>query len=314
MPPKPIFDLSNKKIWVAGETGMVGRAVLRHLSSENVKILSASHKTLDLCNQKKTQDWLLDHKPDVVIMAAGKVGGIGANVSEPKAFYEQNIAMAQSVIHGAYEAGVTKLLYLGSSCIYPRDTTQPMKEEALFTGALEPTNEAYAKAKIEAIQLCQHYAQEYGCHYISAIPTNLYGAYDHFDVEKSHVIPAMILKIHQAKMMREPKVTLWGTGNPLREFLCVDDLADALIFLLKNYSSDSPINIGSGKEILIKELAKLIADVMGYEGDIEFDSSKPDGMPRKLLESSKINNLGWSSKTLLKQGLEEAYEWFVDNH
>lgn len=313
MPPNSIFDLKDKKIWVAGETGMVGRATLRRLESEDCNILSAPHSKLDLKDKQKTYDWLVGNKPDVIVLAAAKVGGIGANMAEPEAFFQDNLEIAQNVIHGAYQAGVSKLLYLGSSCIYPKMAEQPIKEDALLNGALEPTNEAYARAKIEGIKLCQFYRQERGCNYISAMPTNLYGPYDKFDPEKSHVIPAMMLKIHQAKVSNDNSVSLWGTGTPLREFLHVDDLADALIHILKNYSDNSPINVGSGEEVSIQDLSATISSVVGYEGVIEFDPSKPDGTPRKLLDSSRLQEMGWNSKQSLKSGLEETYQWFLKN-
>lgn len=312
MPPDQL-DITGKTIWVAGETGMVGRAVLRRLKYEDCNILSAPHSELDLCDQKQTTEWLQNYKPDIVIMAAAKVGGIGANAAEPAAFLHENLAMAQNVIHGSYRAGVQKLLYLGSSCIYPKQAAQPIKEEALLTGPLELTNQGYALAKIAGLKLCQYYRQQYGCDYISAMPTNLYGPHDRFDPQKSHVVPAVMLKIHQAKINDKKKVVLWGTGTPLREFLYVDDLADALIYLLKNYADEKPINIGSGEEISIQELAELIADVVGYEGGIEFDPSKPDGTLRKLLDCSWLGKLGWKAGKPLKQGLAETYQWFL-NH
>lgn len=313
MRPKPVFDFKGKTIWVAGETGMVGKAVLNQLQSEDVQILSAPHSALDLTDKNKTCQWLADNKPDVVIVAAAEVGGIGANMAEPEAFYEINKLIGENVIHGAFQAGVQKLLYLGSSCIYPKMADQPIKEEAFLTGALEPTNEAYARAKIESIQLCQKYRNEQGCDYISAMPTNLYGAHDTFDVEKSHVIPAMMLKIHQAKINADSNVILWGTGTPLREFLYVDDLAKGLTHLLKYYSSEEIINIGSGEEVSIKDLAETISDIIGFDGEIEFDTSKPDGVPRKLLDCSKINTLDWQAETPLKQGVEKTYQWFLEN-
>lgn len=308
-----MFNLSGKKIWVAGETGMVGRAFIKSLKIEQVEILSAPHSILDLTNQQATYDWLASHKPDIVIMAAAKVGGIGANQNDPAGFLFENLAMAQNVIHGAYLAGVQKLLYLGSSCIYPKDAPQPILEESLLTGALEPTNEAYALAKIAGLKLCRYYRQYYGCDFISAMPTNLYGEHDHFDAQKSHVIPALILKIHQAKQKNLGSVTLWGTGTPLREFLYVDDLAHALIHLIKNYSDDMPVNVGSGEEISIQNLAHLICDVIGYKGDIIFDKAYPDGTMRKFLDCSKINSLGWHATTELKTGLKKTYDWFLKN-
>jgi len=313
VPPK--FSLSGKSIWIAGETGMVGRAVLRALKKEreNVRVISAPHSVLDLTDQRATYDWLAQHKPDVIVMAAAKVGGIGANAAEPAAFLHENLAMAQNVIYGAYQAGVEKLLYLGSSCIYPRDAKQPIKEEALLTGALERSNEGYALAKITGVKLCQHYRTQYDCDFISAMPCNLYGPYDYFDLEKSHVIPAMILKFQQAKERGDKEIALWGTGRPLREFLYVDDLAHGLIHLLKNYSDSAPINIGSGEEISIYDLAHKIKDVIGFEGEIKFDSSKPDGTPRKLLDNVRINGLGWCAETPLDEGLQQAYAWYKSN-
>lgn len=310
---KSVFDISDKKIWISGETGMVGSALSRRLAVENCQIISASHAELDLCNQKQTYDWLEKNKPEVIVMAAAKVGGIGANIAEPASFLQENLAMAQNVIHGAYRSGVQKLLYLGSSCIYPKFANQPIKEDALMGSALEPTNEAYALAKIMGIKLCQFYRQQYGCDYISAMPTNLYGVHDKFDREKSHVIPAMMLKIHQAKINDDQKVVLWGTGKPLREFLYVDDLAEAIIHLLKYYDGDQHINVGSGEEISIRLLAEVISNIIGYQGEIEFDPSKADGTPRKLLDCSKLNNLGWKAKIPLKQGLITTYQWFLEN-
>lgn len=306
-------DLKYKKIWVAGETGLVGCALLRRLECENTDIISAPHRDLDLTNQTETCEWLKRHKPDVIIMAAGKVGGIRANSQNQAEFLHENLSMAQNVIHGAYKAGVENLLYLGSSCIYPKMAAQPLREEALLTGALEPTNEGYALAKILGLKLCQFYKNQYGLNYISAMPTNLYGSNDHFDAGSSHVIPAFILRIHQAKVDNEESLTLWGTGKPLREFLHVDDLADGLIHLLKNYDGSSPVNIGSGEEISIYDLANKISNVIGYQGEIRFDPSMPDGTPRKLLDSSKINALGWQSQTPLNEGLTQTYQWFLSH-
>lgn len=308
---KNLFDLRDKKIWVAGETGMVGQAVLRRLQTENVEILSAPHKDLDLTNQAQTYDWMQSHKPDVVIMAAGKVGGIVANSTTPADFLYDNLSMAQNVIHSAFQIDVQNLLYLGSSCIYPKFTDQPITEDALLTGALESTNEGYAIAKIAGLKMCEYYASQYGCNYISAMPTNLYGVGDHYDADKSHVIPALILKIHQAKIKGKNQVELWGTGTPLREFLYVDDLAHALIHLLKHCSDPLPVNVGSGQEISIADLADMIAKIIGYEGEIKFNSGRPDGTPRKLLDRRKINKLGWEAKTPLKEGIQQAYKDYL---
>ena len=308
-----LFNLAGKRIFVAGETGMVGRAVLRALQNEDVHILSAPHNVLDLTNADQTLGWLQENKPDVVVMAAAKVGGIGANMHDPTAFFQENLLMAQSVIHGSFEAGVEKLLYLGSSCIYPKMATQPIKEGAFLTGDLESTNEAYALAKIAGVQLCEFYYQEYEKDFIAAMPCNLYGPHDHFDAEKGHVIPALFQKFHEAKKTGARQVTLWGTGTPFREFLYVDDVAAALIFLLKSYRDSTPVNVGSGEEITIADLAIKIKEIVGFDGEIIFDQSMPDGTPRKLLDNSKINAMGWTAKTLLKEGLKQTYQWYLDN-
>lgn len=304
----------NNKIWVTGETGLVGRAVLRRLQSENYEIISAPHSELDLTDQNQTYNWLQQNKPDVVVMAAGRVGGIGANASNQAAFLHENLAMAQNVIHGAHLAGVEQLLYLGSSCIYPKEAPQPIPENALLTGALEPTNEGYALAKIAGVKLCEFYSTQYGRNYRSVMPTNLYGEHDHFDTEKSHVIPALMLKIHQAKINDDSEVVLWGTGDPLREFLYVDDLADALIHVLHDDGNDTIINIGSGEEISIKELSVLMASIIGYEGSIVFDADKPDGTMRKFINSEKINAMGWRVQTDIGEGLHKTYQWFLENN
>ena len=293
---------------------MVGRAVLRALQQYNVKLLSAPHDELDLTNQRKVYDWLKINKPDLIIMTAGKVGGIGANNADKAGFLHENLAMAQNVIHGAYLAKVSKLVYLGSSCIYPKQAEQPIQEEALLTAPLEPTNEGYALAKIAGVKLCEFYNLQYGCDFISAMPCNLYGSHDHFDAEKSHVIPAMILKLHEAKKSGQSNTKFWGTGAPLREFLYVDDLANGILYLAQHYNAPHPINIGSGVEITIKNLAQMIADIIGYEGRIEFDDSKPDGTIRKCLDNKRVNALGWKAKTLLEQGLKQTYDWFLSTN
>lgn len=307
------FSLTGKKIWVAGETGLVGSALCRHLRDEDCTLLSAPHSMLDLTRQKDTEDWLQENKPDAIILAAAKVGGIGANSSFPAEFMYENLAIAQNVIHGAYKAGVQKLLFLGSSCIYPKMTPQPMLEDALLSGPLESSNEFYALAKIAGLKMCQAYRKQYGCDFISAMPTNLYGPGDHFDTQNSHVIPALILKIHEAKEAKLPSVELWGTGTPLREFLYVDDLAEALLLLLQKYSDTEPVNIGSGFETSISDLAALIKNIVGYDGEIIFNPKKPDGTPRKFLECSKINKLGWKASTSLEEGLRRTYESFLSS-
>lgn len=308
------MELENKKIWVAGETGLVGRTMRRRLAQENVILLSAPHAQLDLTRQRETYAWLVTHQPDIVVMAAGRVGGIGANAMYPAEFIADNLSMAHNVIDGAYRAGVKKLLYLGSSCIYPKHAPQPIREETLLTGPLEQTNHAYAIAKIAGLSMCQAYRRQYGCDFIAAMPTNLYGPDDYFDPDRSHVIPALMTKIHAAKIENRPTVELWGTGNPLREFLYADDLADALVFLLKHYSAEVPINVGSGEEISIAVLANHLKKLIGYNGDIIFNSDYPDGTPRKLLDCTRLREIGWSSSTRLNEGLARTYAGFCARH
>lgn len=303
------FSLNRKRVWVAGETGLVGRAIVRALERCNVQLLSAPHWTLDLTDQKATFEWIARNKPDAIFMAAAKVGGIGANAAYPADFIRDNLAMAHNVIEGAHRADVSRLLFLGSSCIYPRLAPQPIKEEALLTGPLEETNEAYAVAKIAGLKMCQFYRRQFGRSYVSAMPTNLYGPYDRFDPQASHVIPAMMLKFHKAKDV----VELWGTGNPLREFLHVDDLARALIVMMERYDGDMHINIGSSEEVSIATLADMIKNVTGFSGEIRFDASKPDGTPRKFLDSSKMRALGWRPEISLQQGLHDTYAWYCKN-
>ncbi len=306
-----IFSLKNKKIWIAGHKGMVGSALCRRLESEKCDIIVAQKSELDLTRQEKTEKWIAKNKPDIVIMAAAKAGGIIANNNAQADFLYDNLSMAQNVIHGSYKAGVNKLLYLGSSCIYPKNITQPIKEEYLLSGKLEPTNEGYAIAKIAGLKLCEKYKQQYGCNFISAMPCNLYGVNDRFDEEKSHVIPALIMKFHKAVVQNISEISIWGSGTPLREFLYVDDLADACVFLLKNYSDSSHVNIGSGYDISIAKLAEMIAHIVGYKGNIIFDKSKPDGMKRKLMDISKMSSMGWIAKTNLNDGLKKAYEYYL---
>lgn len=300
------FSLNGKRVWVAGETGLVGRAILRALEKYDIHLLSAPHASLDLTDQSATFDWIARNKPDAIFMAAGRVGGIGANTTYPADFIRDNLAMAQNVIEGAHRADVRHLLFLGSSCIYPKHAPQPITEDALLTGALEESNEAYAIAKIAGLKLCQYYSQQYGRRYISAMPTNLYGPFDRFDEENSHVIPAMMLKFHCAA----DKVSLWGTGKALREFLHVDDLAAGLIVLMERYNGNKPVNIGGGEEISIAALAEAMRKITGFGGKILFDATKPDGTPRKLLDSSKIRSLGWEPRISLDAGLRQTYAWF----
>lgn len=308
------FSLAGKRVWVAGHRGMVGSAIVRRLASEDCEILTAARSELDLTRQADVEAWMADRRPQAIFMAAARVGGILANNSQPAEFIYDNLAIEANVIHSAWKTGVEKLLFLGSSCIYPKLAAQPLTEEALLTGPLEPTNQWYAVAKIAGLKMCQAYRKQYGCDFISAMPTNLYGPGDNFDLDKSHVVPGLIRKVHEAKEAGAPSVTIWGTGTPRREFLYVEDLADALAYLIKCYSGEPPINIGTGKDIPISELAVLIAEVVGFEGSFEFDTSKPDGTPRKLLDVGRINALGWSAKTPLVRGLTATYESFLDQH
>lgn len=308
-----LYSLKGKRVWVAGETGLVGRSLLDELRSADCEILGAPHAALDLCDQAATYRWLFQNKPDCVFMAAAKVGGIGANAAYPADFIRDNLAIACNVIEGAYRAGVERLLFLGSSCIYPKMAGQPIVEEALLTGPLEPTNEPYAIAKIAGLKMVQSYRDQFGCRYISAMPTNLYGAYDRFDETGGHVIPAMIERFHRAKMEGATEVVLWGTGAPFREFLYAPDLAKALVAMMEQYDGDLPLNIGSGVEISICDLAAMVSDTVGFDGAIRFDSSKPDGTPRKLLDSARINALGWKTQTNLRDGLSQTYQWYLEN-
>lgn len=306
------FDLTEKRIWVAGASGMVGQAICRRLKHENPsQLLTPSSKELDLRDQTQTLSWLQDNKPDAIFMAAAKVGGIMANSTYPAQFLYDNLMMAANVIHGAYKADVEKLLFLGSSCIYPKLAPQPLKETSLMTGPLEPTNAPYAMAKITGIYLCETYRREFGCNFISAMPTNLYGAGDNYHPENSHVIPALIHKAHVAKISGAKALSIWGSGSPLREFLNADDCADAIVHVMKNYSDAETINIGSEKEISITQLAQVICDTVGFQGQLEFDTSKPDGTPRKLMSSDKLRGLGWRPKTDLRTGLKKAYEDYL---
>jgi GDP-L-fucose synthase len=301
------FDLTGKRVWVAGHRGMVGGAVVRRLQSESCEIITAGRDIVDLTDQTGVNAWMAKNRPDAIVLAAAKVGGIHANNSMPAEFLRDNLVLQTNVIHAAYETGVEKLLFLGSSCIYPKLAPQPISENALLTGPLEPTNEWYAIAKIAGIKMCQAYRKQYGCDFISAQPTNLYGPGDNYNLQTSHVLPALLRKFHEARETNAPSVTLWGSGTPLREFLHVDDLADALVFLLKSYSGDIPLNVGSGVEVTIQELAQTIAGVVGYKARLEFDSTKPDGTPRKLMDSSQLHALGWNKARSLKDGIAQTY-------
>jgi len=306
----------NAKIYVAGHRGLVGSAIMRCLQNNGYQnIIVRTHKELDLRNQAQVNQFFETEKPEYVFLAAAKVGGILANNTYPADFSYDNLMISANVIHAAYQYQVKKLLFLGSSCIYPKMSPQPIKEEYLLTGALEPTNEGYALAKISGMQMCKFYRRQYGCDFISAMPTNLYGINDNFDLTSSHVLPAMIRKFHEAKVQGAPNVTLWGTGKVLREFLYVDDLADALLHLMNHYSAESHVNIGTGEDLSIHELALLVKEVVGFEGDIVYDTSKPDGTPRKLLDVSLLHQSGWHHKMPLRKGIETVYEWFKQqNH
>lgn len=306
-----MYDLRGKRVWVAGHRGMVGSAVAERLAREDCEVLTASREVVDLERQAEVERFFETHRPHAVVMAAAKVGGILANDRHPVDFLQRNLAMELNVIKSAHDAGVEKLLFLGSSCIYPKFAPQPIEESALLTGALEPTNEWYAIAKIAGIKLCQAYMKEKGARFISAMPTNLYGPNDNFDLQSSHVLPALIRKAHEAKLSGLDHVTIWGTGSPRREFLFVEDCADALVFLLKNYEDYEHVNVGSGDDIPIIDLMKLVADVVGYTGRIETDASKPDGTPRKLMSNAKLAGMGWRPKTGLREGISRTYDWYL---
>lgn len=304
----------NAKVFVAGHRGLVGSAILRCLQSRGYSnFILKTHKELNLEIQKDVEDFFEKERPEYIFLAAAKVGGILANNTYPADFIYNNLIIQANIIHASHTFGVKKLLFLGSSCIYPKYAPQPMKEEYLLTDKLEPTNESYAIAKIAGIKMCQAYNRQYGTNFISVMPTNLYGPNDNFDLETSHVLPALIRKFHEAKTENKPFVKIWGTGKPKREFLYIDDLADACVFLMERYDSSEIINIGMGEDILISDLAILIKEIVGYEGGIVYDSSKPDGMPRKLLDVSKLNSLGWKAKTSLRDGIIKTYEWFLRN-
>lgn len=301
----------DSKIFIAGHRGLVGSALVRRLQAEGYSnLLLRSRSEVDLRNQAAVNVFFHEERPEYVFLAAAKVGGIHANSTQPGDFIRDNLQIECNVIDAAYRNATRKLLFLGSSCIYPKHAPQPMKEECLLTGPLEPTNEAYAIAKIAGLKMCQAYRRQYGFNAISVMPTNLYGPGDNFDLESSHVLPALIRKFHEAKENAATKVTIWGTGRPRREFLHVDDLADACVVLMQRYESESPINVGWGEDISIAELAQMVASIVGYVGGLEFDTSKPDGAPRKLLDVSRIKSLGWTPRLSLRQGLESTYLWF----
>lgn len=307
------FDLKNKRVFVCGHRGMVGSAIVRQLASEDCEILTVGREQLDLREQAGVRAWFNAEKPDAVFLAAAKVGGILANDCYPAEFLYDNLAIEMNVIDAAFHSGVEKLLYLGSSCIYPKFAPQPIPESALLTGSLEPTNEWYAIAKIAGLKLCQAYRRQYGANFISAMPTNLYGPGDNYDLNSSHVIPALLRKAHDAKRSEAREITIWGTGTPRREFLHVDDAASALLHLMRSYSGMEHVNVGTGEDVTILEVAKLVCDVVGFTGSIVTDPSKPDGTPRKLLDTSKLTATGWCPRYGLRDGLVDAYQWFKAN-
>ena len=305
------FDLTGKRVYVAGHRGMVGAALVRRLATEHCEVVTADRRRLDLSRQAETESWLAANRPDVVVVAAARVGGIAYNNANPVDFLADNLGIELNVIRGAFAIGVSKLLFLGSSCIYPKLAPQPMREEMLLTGALEPTNEWYAIAKIAGIKLVEAYRRQHGADFISVMPTNLYGPGDNYHAEHSHVPAALIRRFHEAKLAGQKSVAVWGTGRPRREFLAVDDLADACVFVLKNYSDDLFLNVGTGKDITIAEFATLVADVVGFAGEIAFDTTRPDGTPQKLLDVSRLAGLGWTARTSLRAGIAAAYQDFL---
>ena len=307
------ISLKNKKIFVAGHTGLVGKSLYKRLEKENCKILTCTKKKVDLRDFNKTNNWLKSNKPDYIFICAARVGGILENSLYPADFIYDNLSIATNLIHLSYKHRVKKILYLGSSCIYPKFSKQPIKEDSLLTGSLEPTNEWYAIAKIAGLKLCKAYSAQHKCNFISAMPTNLYGPGDNFDINSGHVLPGLIHKVFDALKSKKKTITIWGTGKPKREFLFVDDLADALVFLMKKYNKSDHINIGSNQEVNIKNLAKIISKIADFKGNFIFDKSKPDGTPRKLINSKKINSIGWKSKTTLFEGIKLTYEWYLKN-
>jgi GDP-L-fucose synthase len=313
MPTDEIYALAKKRVWVAGHRGMVGSAIARRLACEDCEVLTVGRAEVDLTDQAQTHAWLADQRPDVVFLAAAKVGGILANNDYPADFLRDNLQIEVNVIEGARRAGVEKLVFLGSSCIYPKFAPQPIVEEALLTGPLEPTNEWYAIAKIAGIKLCQAYRLQYGCDFISAMPTNLYGPGDNFDLSSSHVMPALMRKAHEARLKGDDRLVMWGTGSPRREFLHCDDCADALVHLAKTYSGGGHVNIGTGEDISIADLTALVAEIVGFEGEIVSDPTKPDGTPRKLLNVDLLRSFGWSPRIQLREGVERTYRWYLQN-
>lgn len=307
------FDLFQKRVWVAGHRGLAGSALVRRLARESCILLTAGRQSIDLRSGAAVERWMEANRPQVVFLAAAKVGGILANKLHPADFLTENLAIELSVIDAAFKHGVEKLLLLGSSCIYPREAPQPIREESLLTGPLEQTNEGYALAKIAGIKLCQAYREQYGCDFISVMPTNLYGPNDNYHPHHSHMAASLMARFHQAKMENAHEVKVWGTGTPRRELLYVDDLADACVFLMKNYSGPIPLNIGTGEDLTIRSFAEVMRSVVGYQGSLVFDPSYPDGTPRKVLDVSRLTELGWQAQTPLQEGLTQTYRWYINN-
>lgn len=308
-----IYPLRGKRVWVAGHRGMVGSAIVRRLERENCEIITVEKAKVDLTRQSEVLPWVKDTRPDAIVVAAARVGGILANAANPVPFLHENLMIESNLFEAAHAADVNRVLFLGSSCIYPRLADQPIREEALLTGPLEPTNEWYAVAKIAGIKLAQAYKKQFGRDYISAMPTNLYGPGDNFDLQSSHVLPALIRKAHEAKVQQKASMTIWGSGKPLREFLHCDDCADGLIFLLSRYSGYDHVNVGSDTDLSIMELAQLISSTVGFNGVIECDTSKPDGTPRKLMSSARLRAMGWAPRITLEEGLRSTYGWFLEH-
>ena len=312
MKPPLLFDLRDKRVYVAGHTGLAGSAIMRRLASEGCEVLTAGHATLDLTKQEPTENWIVQARPDAIFLVAGRVGGIYANDAFPVDFLADNLAIALNVMRAAVAANVKKLMFLGSACVFPRNAPQPMTEDLLLTGSLEPTNEWYAVAKIAGIKLAQAFRRQFGVDFISVMPTNLYGPRDNYHPENSHVPAALIRRFHEAKVQGAEQVVVWGTGKPKREFLAADDLGDACIFVMKHYSDEGFLNIGTGEEVSIREFAEVVADIVGYCGKLVFDTGRPDGPPRKLLNVSKLSALGWTARTPLREGLQAAYKDFLE--
>ena len=306
------FSLLHKRVFVAGHRGMLGSAIVRRLANEPCTVLTATREVVDLKRQAEVERWIDGHRPDAIVLAAAKVGGILANSTYPADFLYDNLIIQANVIEAAFRCGVGKLVVLGSSCIYPKLAPQPIVEDALLTGPLEPTNEWYAIAKIAGIKLGQAYRLQHGCDFISAMPTNLYGPGDNFDLNSSHVLPALIRKAHEAKLRGDPTLTIWGTGTPMREFLHVDDCADAVVHLMQVYSDAEHVNVGSGEDLSIYDLARLVAEIVGFQGEIVRDESKPDGTPRKLMSGNKLRSLGWRPRITLQDGIADTYRWFLE--